>query len=62
MSIDLSRNELENMICIECSRKFKDHYKGKGTKFNLPELMTCMVKLQYKLVNFTVNQNKPPTD
>ena len=36
----LSRKELENIICIACSRKFGEHYKGNGTKFNLPELMS----------------------
>ena len=56
MSIDLSRKELENMICIECNRKFIEHYKGNGTKFNLPELMKCMVDIQYKLVKFTINK------
>lgn len=61
LNVDLSRKELESIICIECSRKFKDHYKGNGTKFNLPELMTCMVKIQYKLVSSAID-DKPKDD
>ncbi len=51
----LSRHDLENIICIACSRKFKDHYKGNGKKFNLPELMSCMFRIQGTLVADGIN-------
>mgnify|MGYP003632469921 CR=1 FL=1 len=46
----LSRKDLENIICIACSRKYGEHTKGKGTRFSLPELMTCMLRIQGTLV------------
>jgi hypothetical protein len=48
--MSLTRKELENIICIACSRKYGEHYKGNGTKFSLPELMTCMLRIQGTLV------------
>jgi hypothetical protein len=42
----LSRRQLENCICIACSKKFGEHTKGKGTKFSLSSLMECMFRIQ----------------
>lgn len=55
----LSRNELLNIICIACGRKYGDHTKGNGTKFNLPELMTCMFRIQGTLVADGINNADP---
>ncbi len=48
--MSLTRKELESIICIACSRKYGEHTKGNSPKFNLPELMTCMLRLQGTLV------------
>ena len=57
--MSLSRKDLENIICIACSRKFGEHYKGNGTKFNLPELMSCMFRIQGTLVADGINNEEP---
>jgi hypothetical protein len=57
--MSLSRKDLENIICIACSRKFGEHYKGNGTKFNLPELMSCMFRIQGTLVADGINNEDP---
>jgi len=53
--LSLSRKDLESIICIACSRKYGEHYKGNGTKFNLPELMSCMFRIQGTLVADGIN-------
>ena len=57
----LSRKDLESIICIACGRKYGEHSKGKGTKFNLPELMSCMFRIQGTLVADGIN-NAPKQD
>ena len=42
----LSRKQLEETICIACSKKFGEHTKDRGTKFSLPALMECMFRIQ----------------
>jgi hypothetical protein len=58
--MSLSRNELLNIICICCGRKYGDHCKGGGTKFNLPELMMCMLRLQGTIVADGISNSPEP--
>jgi hypothetical protein len=51
----LSRKDLESIICVACSRKYGEHYKPRGTKFSLPELMSCMFRIQGTLVADGIN-------
>ncbi len=46
------------IICVACGRKYGKHYKGNGKKFNLPELMTCMVRIQGTLVSSGINNKQ----
>lgn len=54
----LSRHDLENIICVACGRKYGEHFKGNGKKFNLPSLMTCMVRIQGTLVSDGINSKQ----
>lgn len=49
MSLD-SRKNLENTICIACGRRFINHAKERGTKFNARELMRCFFRVQASYV------------
>ena len=62
--MSLSRKDLESIICIACGRKYVEHYKPRGTKFNLPELMSCMFRIQGTLVADGINNEpvSPPVE
>ena len=57
--MSLSRKDLESIICIACGRKYGEHYKNRGTKFSLPELMSCMFRIQGTLVADGINNEDP---
>ena len=57
--MSLSRKDLESIICIACGRKYGEHYKNRGTKFSLPELMSCMFRIQGTLVADGINNEEP---
>jgi hypothetical protein len=58
--LTLSRKDLESIICIACGKRYGDHTKGNGTKFNLPSLMECMFRIQGTVVDDVIN-NEPVT-
>ena len=58
--MSLSRKDLESIICIACGKRYGEHTKGNGTKFNLPSLMTCMFRIQGTVVADGIN-NEPVT-
>jgi hypothetical protein len=51
----LSRKDLTSIICIACGKRYGEHTKGNGTKFNLPSLMTCMFRIQGTVVADGIN-------
>ena len=53
--MSLSRKDLESIICIACGKRYGEHTKGNGTKFNLPSLMTCMFRIQGTVVADGIN-------
>jgi hypothetical protein len=53
--LSLSRKDLESIICIACGKRYGEHTKGNGTKFNLPSLMTCMFRIQGTVVADGIN-------
>jgi len=53
--LSLSRKDLESIICIACGKRYGEHTKGGGTKFNLPSLMTCMFRIQGTVVADGIN-------
>ena len=59
----LSRKDLTSIICIACGKRYGEHTKGGGTKFNLPSLMTCMFRIQGTVVADGIkNEPVPPVD
>ena len=53
--MSLSRKDLESIICIACGKRYGEHTKGNGTKFNLPSLMECMFRIQGTVVADGIN-------
>ena len=59
----LSKKDLENIICIACSKKYKDHTRSEAsTKFSVKALMECMFRIQGTYVANSIENAPEPSE